>query len=83
MPFRIRRQRLRTHFPPITPDAAYAARFAHVECCESTDGKEAVEEFWQKSVESRAEGLMIKVCILHGGLFGCNGQLYKPIADHL
>jgi len=61
MPFRVRRQRLRTEFSPVTPDAASAARFAHVECCESTDGKEAVEEFWQKSVESRAEGLMIKL----------------------
>jgi DNA ligase-1 len=37
------------------------ARFDHVRSVESTDGREAVEEFWQEAVEGRAEGLMIKV----------------------
>jgi hypothetical protein len=41
------------------------ARFAHVESCESEAGREAIEIFWEKAVESRAEGLMIKVCFLY------------------
>lgn len=40
---------------------ANSARFAHVESCESEDGREAVDEFWQRAVEGRSEGLMIKV----------------------
>ena len=52
---------LKEHLPPFTPESNVAARFAHVEYCESTDGREAVEEFWQKAVDSRSEGLMVKV----------------------
>lgn len=37
------------------------ARFDHVESVESDEGREAVEEFWQKAIEGRVEGLMIKV----------------------
>jgi len=32
-----------------------------VESCESEDGRETIEEFWMKAVESRCEGLMIKL----------------------
>lgn len=32
-----------------------------MESCESEDGREVVEEFWMKAVESRCEGLMIKL----------------------
>ncbi|KAH8119249.1 ATP-dependent DNA ligase [Phellopilus nigrolimitatus] len=60
-PFRIRRQKLKTHFPPVIPNAATVARFSHVESCESGDGRETVEEFWQRAVDSRSEGLMIKL----------------------
>lgn len=34
-----------------------------MEYCESIDGREAVEEFWKKAVDSRSEGLMIKVTL--------------------
>lgn len=61
-PFRFRRRQLREFFSPFIPDRQFVARFAHVESCESEDGKEAVEEFWQRAVDSQAEGLMVKVC---------------------
>lgn len=32
-----------------------------MQSCESEDGRDAVEEFWQEAVSSRSEGLMIKV----------------------
>ena len=59
--FRERRTLLRSQFPPIIPTQKGAARFDHVLSCESEDGREAVEEFWQMAVNSRSEGLMIKV----------------------
>ena len=59
--FRERRTLLRSQFPPIIPTQKGAARFDHVQSCESEDGREAVEEFWQMAVNSRSEGLMIKV----------------------
>jgi hypothetical protein len=37
------------------------ARMDHVESVENSAGREAVEEFWEKAVESKCEGLMIKV----------------------
>ena len=60
-PFRERRNQLRSRFPPFVPEQKTAARFAHVESCESEDGRDVVEEFWQTAVDSRCEGLMIKV----------------------
>lgn len=33
----------------------------HVKSVENSAGREAVEEFWEKAVESKCEGLMIKV----------------------
>ncbi|KDQ53466.1 hypothetical protein JAAARDRAFT_39145 [Jaapia argillacea MUCL 33604] len=60
-PFRERRSILRTNFPPFVPDRKTAARLDHVQSCESEEGREAVEEFWQKAVDSRSEGLMIKL----------------------
>lgn len=65
-PFRSRRSTLRTQFPPFTPNAEdkWTARLDHVESCESEEGREVVEEFFQRSVEARSEGLMIKVCLL-------------------
>lgn len=72
-PFRRRRELLRQRFPAVTPDhpaeksAAVAARFDHVRSIESEDGREAVEAFWQEAVESRCEGLMIKVRCLAAG----------------
>ncbi|KAL4255020.1 DNA ligase [Abortiporus biennis] len=60
-PFRERRNFLRTRFPTYTPPQLSAARFTHVQSCESEDGREAVEEFWQTAVNSRSEGLMIKL----------------------
>ena len=43
------------------PETKGAARLAHVDSCESEDGREAVEKFWQKAITSRSEGLMVKV----------------------
>ncbi|KAL5485090.1 hypothetical protein ACEPAI_7732 [Sanghuangporus weigelae] len=60
-PFRARRQLLRSNFPPVLPTSPFLAKFDHVECCESEYGREAVEEFWQRSVDGRSEGLMIKL----------------------
>ncbi|OCB86868.1 ATP-dependent DNA ligase [Sanghuangporus baumii] len=60
-PFRARRQLFRSNFPPVLPASPFLAKFDHVECCESEDGREAVEEFWQRAVDGRSEGLMIKL----------------------
>ncbi|KZT70977.1 ATP-dependent DNA ligase [Daedalea quercina L-15889] len=60
-PFRERRALLRTRFPPYIPERRDAARFSHVQSCESEDGRDIVEEFWQAAVASSCEGLMIKL----------------------
>jgi len=60
-PFRERRSLLKSRFPPFLPSDKRAGRLDHVESCESEAGKDAIEEFWQKAIESRTEGLMIKV----------------------
>ncbi|EED78152.1 predicted protein, partial [Postia placenta Mad-698-R] len=59
--FRQRRALLRERFPPLHPERKDAARFDHVQSCESEDGREAIEEFWQTALNSSCEGLMIKV----------------------
>ncbi|KAF8575106.1 ATP-dependent DNA ligase [Ramaria rubella] len=64
-PFRERRGLLRDFFPPITPEKLTIARFAHVQSCDSEEGRAAVEEFWQRAIMGRAEGLMIKL-LEHG-----------------
>lgn len=60
-PFRQRRELLREHFPPLSTEGVTIARLSQVESCESDGGRAAVEQFWQKAVEGRSEGLMIKV----------------------
>ncbi|KAI0278490.1 ATP-dependent DNA ligase [Russula aff. rugulosa BPL654] len=47
-PFRSRRKLLRTHFPAIQADQPGIA-------------KDAIEEFWLQAIDSRCEGLMIKL----------------------
>ncbi|KAL6310348.1 ATP-dependent DNA ligase [Sparassis latifolia] len=59
--FRERRALLRSRFPPVIPEQKGAARFDHVQSCESEEGREAIEEFWQTAVNSSCEGLMIKL----------------------
>ncbi|KAH9176321.1 ATP-dependent DNA ligase [Lactarius sanguifluus] len=59
--FRSRRELLRTYFSAVRPDQTGAARFDHVESCESEEGRGAIEEFWSRAVDSRCEGLMIKL----------------------
>ncbi|QRW00404.1 ATP-dependent DNA ligase [Ceratobasidium sp. AG-Ba] len=59
--FRERRQLLRDWFPSFVPDDPFCSRLAHVESVESESGREAVEEFWERAVESQCEGLMIKL----------------------
>ncbi|KAG6866729.1 hypothetical protein C0991_011388 [Blastosporella zonata] len=59
--FRERRGLLLSRFPPfISPDTRLT-RFNHVESCASTEGRDVVEAFWGKAVESRCEGLMVKI----------------------
>lgn len=60
-PFRQRRQALKRYFPPHSPGDVTAARLCHVQSCESEQGLAAIQEFWEKAVESRCEGLMVKV----------------------
>ncbi|KAI0699263.1 ATP-dependent DNA ligase [Cytidiella melzeri] len=60
-PFRQRRSLLRNTLPPVTPEQTTTARFDHVQSCESEDGRDVVEEFWQTAVNGRSEGLMIKL----------------------
>lgn len=68
---------MRTTLPPLDPAAVVHvddnlisnlgaavllhAKMDHVESVENSAGREAVEEFWEKAVESKCEGLMIKV----------------------
>ncbi|EPQ58741.1 hypothetical protein GLOTRDRAFT_36485 [Gloeophyllum trabeum ATCC 11539] len=60
-PFRARRSLLRSKFPPVIPEWRGAARLDHVKSVDSEAGRDAVEEFWQEAVESRVEGLMVKL----------------------
>lgn len=60
-PFRERRDLLRSCFPPLVPEDPFCARLTHVESVESESGRDTVEEFWERAIESRCEGLMIKV----------------------
>ncbi|KAJ1309690.1 hypothetical protein OPQ81_006455 [Rhizoctonia solani] len=60
-PFRERRRLLREMFPPLVPEDPFCSRLAHAESVESEDGREAVEEFWERAVASQCEGLMIKL----------------------
>ncbi|KAI0949394.1 hypothetical protein AcW1_009022 [Taiwanofungus camphoratus] len=60
-PFRERRHLLHSRFPPYMPQSRGAARFDHVQSCESEDGREVVEAFWQKALNSSCEGLMVKL----------------------
>ncbi|KIJ49602.1 hypothetical protein M422DRAFT_27965 [Sphaerobolus stellatus SS14] len=59
--FRERRSLFRKHFPTLVPDSITIARFYHVNSCDSEMGVEVIENFWQKAVAGRSEGLMIKV----------------------
>ncbi|KAF5351802.1 hypothetical protein D9756_007537 [Leucocoprinus leucothites] len=59
--FRERRALLHTHFAPYAPNDLGSARFAHVESMESERGRDNVEIFWHRSVESQTEGLMVKL----------------------
>ncbi|KAI0266814.1 DNA ligase [Gloeopeniophorella convolvens] len=71
-PFRVRRELLRKNFAPVKSDQTGAARFDHVESCESEVGREEIEEFWLRAVDSRCEGLMIKL-LDHGEVLESTG----------
>lgn len=69
-PFRERRRLLRSNLPPVrqfasSDDASslkvVQASLDHVESVEADHGREVVEEFWERAIESKCEGLMIKV----------------------
>ncbi|KAF8639488.1 hypothetical protein AX17_001394 [Amanita inopinata Kibby_2008] len=59
--FRERRRLLHAEFPPFTPNIRGAAQLNHVRSCESTEGEPVIEQFWKEAVESRCEGLMVKL----------------------
>ncbi|GLB37636.1 putative DNA ligase [Lyophyllum shimeji] len=61
LPFRERRDLLHSRFPPFVPSERQSARFNHVDSCASTEGRDAVEALWATALESRCEGLMIKL----------------------
>ncbi|CAE6404605.1 unnamed protein product [Rhizoctonia solani] len=69
-PFRERRRLLRERFPPLIPKDPFCSRLAHAESVESQDGREVVEEFWERAVASQCEGLMIKLLD--------NGEVIEP-----
>ncbi|KAF8737403.1 hypothetical protein AX14_012902 [Amanita brunnescens Koide BX004] len=73
--FRERRKVLRVQFPPFKPSTKGAAQFDIVRSCESTEGEAMVQLFWKQAVESRCEGLMIK--LLDGGEVEENGDETK------
>ncbi|KAF8497652.1 ATP-dependent DNA ligase [Gautieria morchelliformis] len=81
MPFRRRRSLLREHFPPVLPKDPTVARLEHVESCDSEEGRDAIETFWQKAVAGRSEGLMIKLLdngeVSGGELSSKNGKSRK------
>ncbi|KAH9978563.1 ATP-dependent DNA ligase [Lactifluus volemus] len=70
--FRSRRKLLRAHFPAAQTDKLGSAKFDHVESCESEEGRKAIEEFWHRAVDSRCEGLMIKL-LDHGEVLEATG----------
>jgi DNA ligase 1 len=59
--FRHRRDLLRATLLPFKPENKRSAIFAHVESCESTVGRAGIETFWRQALDSRCEGLMVKV----------------------
>jgi len=61
--FRERRELLKGTFTPRKKNEPpmNMAQFDFVSNCDSEEGRDVVEEFFIKSVESKCEGLMIKV----------------------
>lgn len=63
--FRDRRSLLRQRFSPIYPaPGSLMAHFDFVRSCESEKGKASIEDFMVEAIESRCEGLMIKVLFM-------------------
>ncbi|KAI0254003.1 ATP-dependent DNA ligase [Lactifluus subvellereus] len=79
--FRRRRNLLRTHFPAVQADQPGAAKFDHVESCESEEGRKAIEGFWLRAVDSRCEGLMIKL-LDHGEVLEATGPRKDTSRKH-
>ncbi|KAF8628869.1 hypothetical protein AX15_003658 [Amanita polypyramis BW_CC] len=77
--FRQRRDLLRLNFPPVKPSIVGVAQFDHVRSCKSTEGLINVEQLWKEALESRCEGLMIK--LLDSGKFieEKKGNRRKPL----
>lgn len=73
---------MRERLPPFTLDRKELARFGHVESCNSEDGREAIEEFWQKAVASRCEGLMIKVFFSFIPCYEVSELLHPKLLDN-
>ncbi|KAF8520473.1 hypothetical protein BU17DRAFT_75690 [Hysterangium stoloniferum] len=60
LPFRERRELLRSNFQPLIPSDVTISRFSHVDNRDSEAGRAAIEDFWKKAMAGRSEGLMIK-----------------------
>lgn len=84
-PFRERRRLLRSNLPPVrqfasSDDASslkvVQASLDHVESVEAHHGREVVEEFWERAVESKCEGLMIKVVHPSSPFLGVIAHIY-------
>ncbi|KAH7108064.1 ATP-dependent DNA ligase [Auriculariales sp. MPI-PUGE-AT-0066] len=60
-PLRRRRDLLRSSLPPFDPPNHYAACLRHMENCDSDEGRDAIEEFWQKALHLKTEGFMCKL----------------------
>ncbi|KIL65988.1 hypothetical protein M378DRAFT_76250 [Amanita muscaria Koide BX008] len=59
--YRERGHLLRSRFPPFKPTIKGAASFDHVRSRESIEGEDRIQQFWQEAVESRCEGIMVKL----------------------
>ncbi|KAJ4483197.1 ATP-dependent DNA ligase [Lentinula aciculospora] len=60
--FRTRRSILRDRFPSFIPDNQLLARFQHVNSCDSEEGHDQLQSFWESAVSRHdTEGLMIKL----------------------
>ncbi|KAL7419729.1 hypothetical protein Q5752_005645 [Cryptotrichosporon argae] len=73
LPFSHRRHLLRTLLPPLQADDPWLARFAHVDSIDSTDCDDAkadVQAFFEKVVEAKCEGLMVKLLESGEGIAG-------------
>jgi ATP-dependent DNA ligase len=69
--FRRRREILQSYLPPTIAEDPQVAKFDHVAGCDKSKGRAALEEFFETSIENKAEGLMIKVRLITYAVISC------------